>query len=82
MTETEEYLNKLSAKVASVKVQKEAEQAYEAALQDARNSGHSDEAAVIIAQQAAKEATASSDLIRKSNNMAGDAQVCAAVPSE
>ena len=60
--------------MASTKVQKEAEHAYESALQDARNSGHTDEAAALIAQQAAKEATLSSDVLRKSTALAGDAQ--------
>ncbi|MEW5310062.1 MAG: hypothetical protein WDW38_001894 [Sanguina aurantia] len=74
LTETEEYLNKLSSKVAMVKVRSEAEASVKDAEFQAKNAGCSDEEIKAAGARAAAAFQEHSETLKKSRNMAGDAQ--------
>ncbi|KAK9785522.1 hypothetical protein WJX73_005391 [Symbiochloris irregularis] len=76
LSETEDYLHRLTARVASVKLAQEASEAAAAAIAAARLQGCTDEEVQAAARAAAADAAQASDLMRRGSNSAagGDAQ--------
>lgn len=74
LSDTEEYLNKLAAKVAAVKLNQEASEAAAQAIAEARDQGLSEEEVQLAARDAAQEVATNSELVRRSQNFGGDAQ--------
>eukprot|EP00884_Botryococcus_braunii_P001518 jgi/Botrbrau1/11367/Bobra.0038s0115.1 len=73
LTETEDYLNKLASKVASVRLSQQASEAAAAAVADARAQGLEEDEVMEAARSAAQEAVDLSDVVRGSKG-GGDAQ--------
>ena len=74
LTGTEEYLNRLAAKVASVKISQEASEAAAKAISEARAQGLTEEEVQIAAREAAQEVASTTELTKRSLNFGEDAQ--------
>jgi hypothetical protein len=75
LAETEEYLNRLAMRIASVRVTAEASEAVHEAIAEARAAGVTDDRQLReLGKEVAERVAAQSDLTRQVNTMAGDAQ--------
>lgn len=74
LSDTEEYLNRLAAKVAAVKISQEASEAAAKAISEARAQGLSEEEVQMAAREAAQEVAATTELTKRSRNFGEDAQ--------
>ncbi|CAK0787464.1 hypothetical protein CVIRNUC_010684 [Coccomyxa viridis] len=74
LTTTEEYLNKLSTKVASVKMTQEASEAAALAVSKARAQGMTEEEVAEVATAAAQEAANDAYAMQTANQQGSDAQ--------
>jgi len=74
LSDTEEYLNRLAAKVTTVKISQEASEAAAKAICEARAQGASEEEVQLAAREAAQEIAATTELTKRSRNFGEDAQ--------
>lgn len=74
LSDTEEYINRLAAKVTSVKISQEASEAAAKAISEARAQGLSDEEVQLAAREAAQEVASTTELTKRSQNFGEDAQ--------